>query len=40
MDKVLTCFTCSGVDIPKPTATGLVVALIYKTNEKNSQWRA
>jgi len=34
MDKVLACFTCSGVDIPKPTATGLVVAFIYKTKHK------
>jgi hypothetical protein len=34
MDKVLACFTCSGVDIPKPTATGLVVAFIYKTKQK------
>lgn len=35
MDKVLTCFTCSGFDKPKPTATGLVVALIKKNTTKS-----
>jgi len=31
--EIITCFTCSAVDIPKPTATGLVVALILKKDQ-------
>lgn len=36
LDSFVTCFTCSGVDIPNPTATGLSVTC--KDHEKLSEW--